>query len=114
MLLQVKSVVNREMYLLERSQLKVLEDNINSDGDILKPGTDVAYYNQLTAQWERGIIIGHDDCGYAQVRWKMPGMFEEYVNWFDASDVSTTPPDMPHSRIDETRSICDTRKLICE
>ena len=68
MLLQVKSVVNREMYLLERSQLKVLEDNINSDGDILKPGTDVTYYNQLTAQWERGIIIGHNDCGYAQIR----------------------------------------------
>ena len=98
MLLQVKSVVNTEIYLLERSQLKVLEDNINSDGDILKPGTDVAYYNQLTALREHGIIIDHDDCGYAQVRWKMPGMFEEYVNWFDASDVSTTPPDMPHSR----------------
>ena len=94
----MKSVVNREIYLLERSQLKVLEDNINSDGDILKPGTDVAYYNQLVAQWERGIIIGHDDCGYAQIRWKLPGAYEEYVNWFDASDVSTTPPDMPHSR----------------
>ena len=97
-MLQVKSVVNREMYLLERSKLKVLEDNINSDDDILRPGTDVAYYNQLTAQWERGIIIGHDDCGYAKIRWKMPGMYEEFINWFDASDISTTPPDMPHSR----------------
>ena len=97
-MLQVKSVENREMYLLERSKLKLLEDNSNSDDDILKPGTDIAYYNQLTAQWEQGIIIDHDDCGYAQIRWKIPGTFDEYINWFEAADVSTTPPEMPNTR----------------
>lgn len=94
----MKSVVNREIYLLERSKIKILEEDNDNDGDILAPGTDVAYFNQLTAQWEHGVIITHDDCGYAQIRWKMPGMYEEFVNWFEASNVSTTPPNMPHTR----------------
>ena len=96
--LQVKSVENRDMYLLERSKLKLLEDSSNSDDNILKPGTDIAYYNQLTAQWEQGIVIDHDDCGYAQIRWKIPGTYDEFINWFEAADVSTTPPEMPNSR----------------
>lgn len=97
-MLQVKSVVNRDMYLLERSKIKILEEDVSDDGvDILKPGTDVEYYNQLTSQWERGVIISYEDCGYAQIRWKMAGVYEELVNWFDAPNVSTTPPNMPHS-----------------
>lgn len=95
---KVKSVVNRDIYLLERLNVKTLDDDSYNEDDILSPGTDVKYYNQQTGQWERGVIIIHDDCGYAQVRWKMPGMYEEFVDWFDASNVSTTPPNVPHSR----------------
>lgn len=88
--------MNRDIYLLERSKLRLLEED--GDGDILPPGTDVSYYNQLSTRWEQGVIISHDDCGYAQIRWKMPGMYEEFVNWFDAANVSTTPPNMGHSK----------------
>ena len=93
----MKSFVNRDIYLLERSKLRLLEEDGDGNGDILPPGTDVLYYNQLSTQWDRGVIITHDDCGYAQIRWKMPGMYEEFVNWFDAANVSTTPPNMGHS-----------------
>ena len=98
-ILQVKSIVNREMYLLERSKIRLLQGNITSSpDDILEPGTDVVYYNQLAGQWEQGIVIGHDNCGYAQVRWKIPGMDEEFVYWFESANVSTTPPNTLRSK----------------
>jgi len=88
----VKSIVNREIYLLERSKIKLLEESTRDHHDNLSPGTDVVYYNQLNAKWEQGIIIAYDDCGYAQIRWKIPDMHEELVNWFESANVSTTPP----------------------
>lgn len=69
-----------------------MEESTRDYYDNLAPGTDVVYYNQLSIKWEQGIIISYDNCGYAQVRWKMPGMYEELVNWFEAPNVSTTPP----------------------
>ena len=95
----MKSIVNRDIYLLERSKLRLLEEDGDGNGDILPPGTDVLYYNQLSTRWDRGVIITHDDCGYAQIRWKMPGMYEEFVNWFDAANVSTTPPNMGSKKL---------------
>jgi len=78
--------------LLERSKLKALDGN-NDNSIILSTGTDVLYYNQVNDRWEKGIVLAYNSFGYAKVRWKICGNIDEYVNWFEAANVSTTPPE---------------------
>jgi len=89
----VKSILDRDIYLLERTKLKSLDGNNTNDSIILSPGTDVLYYNQVNDHWEKGIVLAYNSYGYAKVRWKVRGQSDEYVNWFEAANVSTTPPE---------------------
>jgi len=88
----VKSILDRDIYLLERTKLKPLDGNTN-DSIILTAGTDVLYYNQVNDHWEKGIVLAYNSYGYAKVRWKIRGQIDEYINWFEAANVTTTPPE---------------------